>query len=329
MSDSVTLEKELERRAENDADAKKFWGQYSVVKRHLTDNFYPWIHDNSPYFTDHGEKHVESVIRTASALLIRDLGPEEKSRLKSLDLFLLLSAIIWHDVGMVFKRFGHAEEVERITSEVKDLAFGDPTIHRLIVQIAKAHSGKEGLEVPELEQDWDGAQSSYTVYPRALAAIVRFADEVSENRSRISQALLKKVPNENRIYWEYANCITASRPDPPRERIIISLEIQEAAALESYLCPEELRLYGNNSEEISLIEYIIRRLEKMNNERSYCAPEFNRYITIKEIEVRMSLLGRVDRIPGYDLNIILGDLGLSQGGYPEVEIFQQFFNEYP
>lgn len=331
MSDSFSLETELERRAENDADAENFWDHYKVVKRHLTDNYYPWIRDNCPHFTDHGEKHIASIMQAASGLLEKDLDPKRKSQLESLDLFLILSAIIWHDVGMVIDRFQHAEQIHPLTQRIRELAFNDQTIQKLVVDIARAHVRNNGLSIPRFEQDWSSASKTYTVYPRALAAIVRFADEISENRSRISQEILdlEQVPAENRIYWEFANCISATRPDPARERVVLTLDIQEEAAVTTYICPEEINQYANNAGEISLMEYIISRLEKMNNEREYCAQEFRKYVSISAIVVRLNLLKGENPVSGYELEIPLSNLGLSQTGYPNIKVFTQFFKQHP
>ena len=159
-----------------------------------------------------------------------------------------------------------------------------------MVEIAQAHAGRDGLTNARRETDCVVVQT-FTVYPRALAAIVRFADEISENRSRISLALMPEVPPESQIYWQYANCITAVRPDPSRERVILSIEVPDGSAAERFLCPEELSNRVDGSKNISLIEYLILRLEKMNNELAYCEPEFHsRYANIREILVRLSIL---------------------------------------
>lgn len=326
MSGNPTLEEALEARAKNDEDAEDFWHRYKSMKKYLEDEYYPWIQANCPFFTDHGERHIQSVIQAASSLLHKQLNPENKE-LSSMDFFLILSAIIWHDVGNVYGRSGHAARVADMTEKIKELGFPTPDILRLVVEISKAHAGKEGLKIPRSEEDLATSQQTYTVYPKALAAIVRFADEISENRSRISRALLATVPDENRIFWEYANCISASRAEAARERVIITATIQHDKITANFTC-SEFSNRVNGTGEISLINYIICRLEKMNNERAYCAPEFSRYVSMRNITARLTILHGTERLKNYEIEAYFGDSGLQQTCYPNIQIFDGFFESY-
>jgi hypothetical protein len=164
-----------------------------------------------------------------------------------------------------------------------------------------------------------------------LAAIVRFADEISESRSRISLALMSKVPPENQIYWQFANCITASRPDPSRDRVVLTIEMPDAAAPQKFLCPKDLLHRADTEKQMSLIQYLISRLEKMNNERAYCEPEFrSRYVVVREILVRLSIVADTQLLNGYELEFALAGNGLAeQATYPSIDVFDRFFAQYP
>ncbi len=319
-----SLETELERLGKNDPDGKTFWERYQCVRNYLSKDYYRWIQAECPYYTDHGEGHIQSVIQAASLVLSKSLEAGRRSDISPLDLYLLLSAILWHDVGNVLGRTDHADRIAEMTDEVKRLAFPDIAIQRMVVEIAKAHSGKSGLNIPRSEEDW----STYTIYPKALAAIVRFADEVSESRSRISSSLLPKVPEEHKIFWEYANCISASRVDGARERIVVTVDVDIDKAIERYAC-DEFNGRSDADGKISLIEYVICRLEKMNNERAYCAPEFRRYQTIREITVRLTLSRNLQRIQGQELELAFTDAGLSKPSYPEIPVYDDFFKTNP
>lgn len=322
------LEKELERLANTDNDARDFWARYQNVKAFLSQEYYRWIQANCPFFTDHGEQHIQSVIQAASSLLSKQLN--NRSSLTALDIFLILSGILWHDVGNVYGRSGHADRVAEMTQQIKLLAFPNIDIHRIVDEISKAHGGKNGLDGPRQEEDCSTFNKTYTVYPKALAAIVRFADEISENRSRISQVLLSSIPEENRIFWEFANCISAARPEPARKRVIVTISLQIDSAVRKYSCQQ----YCNRSNcrgEISLIEYILSRLEKMNNERVYCSPEFSRYVAITEIEARFTLLRNTQRFDNYEIKALFKDGGVSQASnsYPCIQIVEDFFVRHP
>lgn len=326
---TYSLEEALALLAEkNDLDAQELAPRYKAMKLYLEKQYYPWIQATCPYYTDHGVNHVNSVIRAASGLLERHLDPDGKG-LNAIEIFLVLAAILWHDVGNALGRSGHADRIPEMTAEIRNLAFPDPALHRIVVEIAQAHAGPDGLSKARAEADCTLVRT-VTVFPRALAAIVRFADEISENRSRISLALMPKVPDESQIYWQFANCVTASRPDPLRDRVVLTIEVQDVVAPQRFLCPHELSSRADASKQMSLIQYLILRLEKMNNELAYCEPEFRgRYGTIREILVRLSIIADTKLLNGYDLEFALAGNGLAQATYPSIEVFDHFFEKYP
>lgn len=330
MSNNLILEAELERRSleENDDDAKDLYARYTRMKNYLSTEYYRWMQSNNPFLTDHGEQHIRSVTQACGSLLDRHLGRDispNKQKLTTLDIFLVLSAVLWHDVGNVYGREGHAARAVEMTNQIKSLGFPEPEIHRLVAEIAQAHSGRDGLAKASQEQDCSTFHNTYTVYPRALAAVVRFGDEISENRFRISATLLPDVPAANRIFWEYANTIAASRPEPARNRVVLTINMQREGAIQEY---ESHEFPERNSEEgrIHLLSYVLCRLEKMNNERAYCSPQFLRYATIEEIEARITILD--DMVAVREEVIHLKDAGVHDN-YPQIPIFENFYNGHP
>jgi len=101
------------------------------------------------------------------------------------------------------------------------------------------------------------------------------------------------------------NCITASRPDPTRERVVLTIEVPDSAAPQTFPCPKELQHRADSSKYMSLIQYLISRLEKMNNERAYCEPDFRRYLTVREISVRLSIMAETQLLNGYQMEFAL------------------------
>ncbi|RDZ65349.1 hypothetical protein C5B90_03000 [Haloferax sp. Atlit-12N] len=90
--------------------------------------------------------------------------------------------------------------------------------------------------------------------------------------------------------------------------------------------PDEYQSRATDGE-ITLIEYIICRLEKMNNEKVYCASEFREFVDIRDMHVRLSLMGEVGEIEE-EINETLGVSGLAGAdGYPNVEIYDKFFEK--
>jgi hypothetical protein len=152
---------------------------------------------------------------------------------------------------------------------------------------------------------------------------------IPEHRARISAVLLHEVPEENRIYWEYANSISASRPDPARNRIVLTVSVDHGRAGLRFPCHENSPLKDEEGR-ISVIEYILTRLEKMNNERAYATPYMSRYVAIDAIECRFTLQRGTERHSEYEHSFEVGNSGLSTAGnYPNIQIATQFFEQFP
>ena len=323
-----SLERELEERIHRDQDAESLWPRYKAMKDYLEFNYYRWVQANCPFFTDHGEQHIKAVIQAASLLLRPYLLSPKKQGLKSMDIFLILSAIIWHDAAMVLGRSRHADNISKLTDEISALGFADPTVRRLVIDIARAHRGRTGLNLPHSEEDITTKEMPDTVYPRALAAIVRFADEISENRSRISLLLLDQIPEDKKIYWHYAASIVASRPEPERERVVVTVELELDSVIRRFQCDPDFPDRADDSGRLTLLEYVLCRLEKMNNELIYCRTHLSKFTTLQEIEARLTIVRREVRLAGYDnLTITLGATGLNE--YPNVPLFENFFQQHP
>ena len=114
------------------------------------------------------------------------------------------------------------------------------------------------------------------------------------------------------------------------EFVVVTVELDRQLALTRHSCPQECAKYSSASDgTIAVIQYIISRLEKMNNELAYCGQEFREYCQIREIELRLKLLDGTSGLPGYDQSIILAASGLATGRYPNIDVFHAFFVENP
>lgn len=309
------LENELKVRAENcDEEAQHYYKKYDLIKDYLQENYYPWIHDKCRYFTDHGENHVKSIILATSDLLKLQI---ESNGLKSVEIFLLLSSIIWHDVGMIHGRDLHGENVKNVMDKMS-FVYDNATIKNAIVQIVKAHTGDLALSKVEKEIHISTKYGNYKIYLRSLAALLRFCDEISENHTRISIPVLEsgEVPDENRLFWEYASCITASFPDPRENTVIIDIRIP---------VNKVLKKFNLGGKKIYLVEYIIKRLAKINSERVYCAPEFRVYVDINSLDVKLSLIDGYDKVDGFETRIVIDESYY----YSIINLTDKFFKENP
>ena len=138
MTMKNSLEDVFEKEAQNDKDIEELWHKYKATKGNLAKEYYPWVQSKLPYYTDHGERHISSIIRIANELLRPILRGRLRNNFTGVDIFLLLSSIIWHDVGMVDKRSGHAEIIQGIGKHIQRTGFPQPILNRNCIRNSKS-----------------------------------------------------------------------------------------------------------------------------------------------------------------------------------------------
>lgn len=325
MNELVGLEESIRQESLNKPKLARLLGLYDDARAYLADEYYPWVQAACPYFTDHGENHIRAVIASADSLCSAHV---RKGDLSPVECYLLLFAIIYHDSAMVLGRRGHPHKAKEIIEELK-VFVPDPLSRRVIKEIVSAHSGRNTLKRPRATERLTFDGTTTTVRPRALAAILRLADEISENRSRISQALLETVPDTSRIYWEYANTVNASAPID-QYTIGIDFELDMSRATKIFDCQEYQGLTEDG--EVSLIEYLVYRIEKMNIERAYCVAASSGLLRFQEIRVSLTLVLEGQRLPDFDADTFwLGDRGfwMDENEYPYIPCVKDFFDKVP
>lgn len=312
------------------------YDRYRSTKSYLESEYYEWVGDTLPYYTDHGKTHIDSVIDQAGLLLENDLENPMEGELDILDIYVLLSSIIWHDVGMVQGRSDHEGKLVEVSEEVRDIAFPEPGIRGLIDKCVKGHTGEKALAIPPTNNPYSMGAKSFEPDGRALSAILRFADELSESEARVSNAtaVFDQVPDDQKIFWAYAKSIKGVAPRPNREHVVVNIELSEEEAKKEYIAPEKFATRAGREPipdggiKLPLIEYIIFRLEKMNNERAYCNPEFRPYVTMREVDVRITITDE-DLNPVTEVNEVLRDAGLSaENSMRKISIYDEFFEKY-
>lgn len=326
----VTLEEILRNRAQTSDNAAEFLGQYEQTRDYLEDEFYEWVQAECSWFTNHGEEHVSSVMNQASRLLYNDLRNIEEGELNELDIFILLTSILWHDVGMVKNRTEHEHISTEVSERFRDIAFPSTAVKRVVDDVVKGHRKKNGLDIPAHKNTFNFGDRVYDVYPKSLAAVIRFADEISETQERVSgdRWIKSQVPEESKIFWAYASTIQGCVPDINGKQIKLNIELEKDEALADYDCPSDFEGRGEDGR-ITLLQYIVCRIEKLINELSYCERHFNRYVEIRNLELSLTIRddGTHERLK--ELETTLGATGFtSPGAYPDVEIYSDFFNQY-
>jgi len=161
--------------------------------------------------------------------------------------------------------------------------FGDFTQTRLIAEIASVHGGL----TPDGDRDTISRLSEteerygQDVRPRFLAAILRFADELADDRTRTSEVLRNNgmIPEESEIYHAYSYSLP-------------SVIIREREVRLSYEMPrsDAVRTYTKRGTQVYLLDEIYSRTRKMHQERLYCMRFWEYpYATVDRITVRVEI----------------------------------------
>ena len=191
--DNRTLETWLEELPEHKYPHHKKIDYYSLYKRlkiYLNDNVHKEVtfganlKDNEFFLNDHGPDHIDTVINRASYLV-----NTENCDLEAYEVFILLCSIQIHDVGNIFGRYKHEINAKEIMKQAQEI-FGRDTIESIrIKKIAESHGGKTSRgnkdKISKLQETENTLEC--VIRPRLIASILRFADELADDKKRASK----------------------------------------------------------------------------------------------------------------------------------------------
>ena len=173
------------------------------------------------YLTNHGPDHVNQVVQRTTDLL-RDSG----CKLSAYEGYILLSAILFHDVGNIFGRKNHEARAWEIMNRLGSLAGTDTLEKKTIIKIALVHGGAfNGSKdtIGQLQERDDILNKP--VRKRLLAALLRFGDELADDYSRASRYMLDAgmIPTDSQIYHRYSDSLKSVRVEDGEVRLRFNL----------------------------------------------------------------------------------------------------------
>lgn len=287
-----------------------YYANYVTFANYLKMHIHPHVTQvamlkDGGYLTDHGPDHIATVIQRASDLL--DLDNREE--LKGYEIFLLLCAIQIHDAGHII---GGRQHHEQNGKELLAHLTNDRIEKIYINDIAKVHGGAldNGEKDTISSIDIESSYQSINIRLQFLAALLRFADELSDDDSRSSRYLLLSggLPESSQIYHAYADALKSVN--------VIGREVKLSFVVEA---AGVTRTYGKGNkdekgqpvvDQVYLLDEIYARTFKMFRECIYCMRFFPLAIQIKVISVEIKV---------YDGYKVVGSpvrYQLSESGYP-------------
>lgn len=293
---------------EKDVD---YYRRFQHLDDHLNRKIHPTVNSGAiahgdGWLTDHGADHITTVIRRAGDL-VTNAG---SLLLTPYETFLLLVATHFHDVGNVFGRDKHEQQITEIMGALSpDLMGSDGVEKRLIRDIAMAHGGYTDLEGRDKDTigrlRWPRIGAPHDPRAQLLAALLRFADELADDHTRTSRFLLgNQLLQGSEVYHMYADRLRHVRvlPDDSSVGLRFEFTVEHAGT----------RYRKGPTDTVYLYDEILRRCLKMHRETIYCNRFMQPYVSIRRIDVTIEVTTRnyMDVVKTIRFSLI-------QRGYPE------------
>jgi len=281
-----------------DNELLEYFFSYYLQKISLSNHFYPHIEAELKGYSDHGEKHVNNILKIYKKLLGNVIPCEEEDTFDSptdvilnyYELYLLLCATIWHDVGNLKERHHHNIHLQEVSDHINHY-FVDTDIKELAMEIAKAHTGFDGVNT-HIKREITPYKNEQIV-SRFIGAVLRFADELDEGQNRLDMSYYERmkenIPSHQRIFWEACNCIKRIEPVPEKFNIEIEVVLKKEDLFKIF---EKKIMEGTQDEkliEVALIDELISRLNKINKERMYYMTFIQKFVEYNTITTSIDI----------------------------------------
>jgi hypothetical protein len=276
------IEESFKRLSQERDEYFEYYHIYFATKYILCRHYYPYVRDILPYYTDHSIGHINRILRKLYFLLRPQLLTDNESgafgrsyisldktskKLNIYEMYLLMCSALWHDIGNLYGRNNHEKNIAKVFNNAKPFLY-DFTSSEWIEKISMAHSGKNAID-DYIDRETKN-EGDFTFYPKFLAALLRLADELDEDKERVGATLYNMIPEEKKAYWFFCKCndsIKIEKDDLDRHKIVIEGRMDKKD-IKTKL-KKEIAL--NEICEVVGIEEYIRRIDKMNKERQYCS----------------------------------------------------------
>jgi len=210
-----------------------------------------------------------------------DLIRTQHHELSWYEVYFLLTATLFHDVGNLYGRARHERNAVTVMQRVGMLLGNESVEKRLISQIAEAHGGEiNGSKDTISRLPNEAVVLNRTVRPQALAALLRFADELADERSRAARYMQANslLPPQSEIFHKYASALHSVRLTG--NMIELYFEIVKSDAVRTFM-------KGIN--QVYLFDEIKLRTKKMHFERIYCMRHLRLWQRVDKIFVQIEI----------------------------------------
>ncbi len=292
MARITRIEEAFFNMGKKDVELQEYFFTYYSQKLILLNHFYPHVQEQIPYYTNHGPDHIVRIMRLYEKMLknnVPGIAPEtEISEMLSsvvlnfYEIYLLLCATVWHDVGNLLGREQHNQKITEISDRLKNHFFVDGTMEKYALQIARAHTGNDAVrkEIPIEDIDYRNEEINL----RFLGALLRLVDELEEGEVRIDRPFYESmeylIPENNKIHWEIARCIKRIEPKPDDAEIEIHTRIDQG---------DLFKLFAKDGRKIALIDGLISKIDEINQKRIYYMQFIRKHLEYRKITLHITI----------------------------------------
>jgi len=238
------------------------------------------------WLNDHGSKHIDTVIERATQLV-----DKENIILNVREVYILLNSILLHDIGNFYGRSDHESKILDAINDILPLIGYDGIEKKYIQNIAKVHGGyainKNNTRDPNtiITIQKTVKSDGYEIRKQLLASILRFADELADDKYRADSTLLfeRKLPKSSEVFHAYSFCLDTVHVKHSNHTIELHFKVPKEFLLEKV---------GKYDNEIYLIDEIYERVLKMQKERIYCEKFWKGEIMLDKIWVQIEFYHR-------------------------------------
>jgi hypothetical protein len=260
---------------------------YPFIKKTLNSWVHPYVNlgamvNDKGYLTDHGPDHIKKVILRASQLI------DNCCEISEYETFILLVAIHIHDIGNILSRNNHEISSIKIMEKLGFLETRDRIEWECIFDIAEAHGGNPKDKISFLDKE---KILDISVNKPLLAAILKFADELADDRTRASRfsLLIGGLPEESIIFHKYAFALHSVDINHKAKQVSLSFDVDEDDLTKTFTKKFE----GENNkiiiQNVYLLNEIYERTLKTHLERTYCMRFLRPHIEINKIKVAITI----------------------------------------
>lgn len=283
-----------------------YYARFVGVQDYLNQHVHPHVNalamlQDGGYLTDHGPEHVKMVIRRAS-----QLAEHKDCNLSPYEVYILLASIHFHDVGNIFGREQHEINTEDVMERL-GMLLGEDTGEKVAIrQIGAAHGGSTDGDKDRIGRLSDTeALLGERIRPRVLAALLRFADELADERSRAARFVmaLGQVPQRSEVHHKYSYALQSVIAQVPGDSVALDFEMT---------IEDACRTFGKADNRVYLLDEIFERTMKMHRERMYCMRFLRSLVSIDKINVTVRVFG-----PRYSRECEKITYRLEESGYPD------------